>query len=763
MLKKDQNKRPSVQELMALPAIRPAMLRARARAREVCPHMVLPPLLDPVVPCAVGCTVASPAGGSDEDASSSGQGDTSKAASRTSPSKAPAAQQPGKGPAAPAGPSYSTPVPVRRSNLVGRLAAAAAAAVGAAPRSDIKTPATGASSAAASRSASAMRRAAAGETPSSSSRPSRIPKLDIGAAAAAAVKHPAPFKSARALATRTSTTPSARGAMTARRAVTPAPQRSNPVTSRSRTTPRARPEASAAAGAGAATPASARNTPSTVPTLDSLKARVLNLTSGSKATSSVRAAASPLASGRSSLQPLALEADIARAGTPEEEGSGLAAAAQAGQTQAQQRQQRASSLEAKYESLEALVQQSLHIRERGASATPQREAPLAAAAETALRPAAELPACLRAKAKPQQPVPRNMTPQRVPTWQQPALQRTKTPSPRTAEQQPQRGASRPRSATRQQPLLQQLEPAAAGGLDFSAAGLPKAAAGPDGTPELWWGARPKVEQSAERMPTRAAGAGRAEAGGLAVPALVLPPSVRSRPALEAGAALDGAATVVRGERPAPLLALSPPGSAGSPAAGVAAGLAPALGRQQQERLQLLERVVGLCAQLYEHRWGLAAAGRGSPALAAALAVFVTSNAWQACSALHCGLPAPQARTQAHSQPLARWICCLHLICTPPRIKHTQALERAGRGASGHCPARHCGRRGRHPRRAAARRGVPQPRLGGRRGARGQPRRGGRDSLLWPCALGPLGGDVCGHCARAGSRHVGGAGGWRALL
>jgi len=47
MLCKNPDRRPSVQQLMALPALRPAMLEARARARELMPTVPLPPLLDP--------------------------------------------------------------------------------------------------------------------------------------------------------------------------------------------------------------------------------------------------------------------------------------------------------------------------------------------------------------------------------------------------------------------------------------------------------------------------------------------------------------------------------------------------------------------------------------------------------------------------------------------------------------------------------------------------------------------------------------------
>lgn len=47
MLCKNPDRRPSVQQLMALPALRPAMLEARARARELMPGVPLPPLLNP--------------------------------------------------------------------------------------------------------------------------------------------------------------------------------------------------------------------------------------------------------------------------------------------------------------------------------------------------------------------------------------------------------------------------------------------------------------------------------------------------------------------------------------------------------------------------------------------------------------------------------------------------------------------------------------------------------------------------------------------
>lgn len=47
MLVKDPDKRPSVQELMALPCLRPGMLQARKRAQQLMPDVQLPPLLHP--------------------------------------------------------------------------------------------------------------------------------------------------------------------------------------------------------------------------------------------------------------------------------------------------------------------------------------------------------------------------------------------------------------------------------------------------------------------------------------------------------------------------------------------------------------------------------------------------------------------------------------------------------------------------------------------------------------------------------------------
>lgn len=47
MLLKNPDKRPSVQELMALPCLRPGILQARKRAQQLIPEVQLPPLFDP--------------------------------------------------------------------------------------------------------------------------------------------------------------------------------------------------------------------------------------------------------------------------------------------------------------------------------------------------------------------------------------------------------------------------------------------------------------------------------------------------------------------------------------------------------------------------------------------------------------------------------------------------------------------------------------------------------------------------------------------
>lgn len=63
MLRKDPDKRPSVQELMAHIHLRPEMEKARARALEVCPDMKLPPLLGPWVPQSCGSEAGESGGG----------------------------------------------------------------------------------------------------------------------------------------------------------------------------------------------------------------------------------------------------------------------------------------------------------------------------------------------------------------------------------------------------------------------------------------------------------------------------------------------------------------------------------------------------------------------------------------------------------------------------------------------------------------------------------------------------------------------------
>jgi hypothetical protein len=63
MLRKDPEKRPSVQELMAHAALRPEMEAARARALELAPGLQLPPLLGPWLPAA-GSDASESGGGS---------------------------------------------------------------------------------------------------------------------------------------------------------------------------------------------------------------------------------------------------------------------------------------------------------------------------------------------------------------------------------------------------------------------------------------------------------------------------------------------------------------------------------------------------------------------------------------------------------------------------------------------------------------------------------------------------------------------------
>ena len=90
MLRKDPDKRPSVQELMAHAALRDSMERARARALEVCPLLRLPPLLGPWVPAPCGSEAGESGSGLDgasprasvtdwtEDESASERGDPSR-------------------------------------------------------------------------------------------------------------------------------------------------------------------------------------------------------------------------------------------------------------------------------------------------------------------------------------------------------------------------------------------------------------------------------------------------------------------------------------------------------------------------------------------------------------------------------------------------------------------------------------------------------------------------------------------------------------